>query len=256
MNVKWGVLSTPCIDLDAKKLYVVAWTSKDGSVAAAVHELKEVDITTGAITNSLLIQANAASQTAPGKTPVKLTSSKQKQRSSLLLTSPTFNGQVRKTLFIPFAMTHEDGDPTHGWLVAVDLKDFKITAAWCASPNGTGVGIWQAGQGPAADQNNAIYLMTGNYGVEDQHGNAIAPAAGDLPESLIKLEYTLSNNGTGKLAPVAESSSNPGVRQLAPALGTAGTIAERLLPVPCSVPWSWSAAVGARLAASSASAAS
>jgi hypothetical protein len=203
INILWGILSTPCIDLDTKTMYAVIWTSHDGTVANAVHELHEVDITSGHDKRKLRIQASADAQTAPGKAPAKLTSPKQKQRASLLLTSLTFNGEVRKTLFIAFAMTHEDGDPSHGWLVAVDLKSFKVTAAWCTSPNGTGVGIWQAGQGPAADENNSIYVMTGNYGVEDKNGNTVPPAAGDLPESLVKLEYTLSHNGTGKLEPVA-----------------------------------------------------
>jgi hypothetical protein len=203
VNTLWGILSTPVIDLDTKKLYAVIWTSADGSVAKSMHELHEVDITTGKKGRTLHIQASADSQTAPGKTPAKLNSAKQKQRSSLLLTSPTFNGEVRKTLFVAFAMTHEDGDPSHGWLVAIDLKTFQSTAAWCTSPNGTGVGIWQAGQGPATDQNGAIYLMTGNYGVEDGHGRTVAPAAGDMPESLVKLEYTLASTGKGTLHPVA-----------------------------------------------------
>ena len=34
-----------------------------------------------------------------------------------------------------------------------------------------------------------IYVMTGNYGVET-NGRTISPAAGDLAESLVKLEYT------------------------------------------------------------------
>jgi hypothetical protein len=53
--------------------------------------------------------------------------------------------------------------------------------------------------------------------------------------------------------PAHESSSNLGVRRLSLEPGTAGTIVERVLPIRCSTPWSWSATVGARLAASSAS---
>jgi hypothetical protein len=62
-----------------------------------------------------------------------------------------------------------------------------------------GCGIWQAGQGPAADETGDIYVMTGNYGNEDA-----APAVGDLPESFIKLHYTppADNTSQGKLEPV------------------------------------------------------
>jgi outer membrane protein assembly factor BamB len=197
VNVKWGILSTPCIDLDEKKLYAVAWTSPDGSVAKSQYELHQLDITDGTKLNSLRIVASAPQQANPGEAPATFIPSKQKQRASLLLTSPSFSGQVRKTLFIPFGMTHEDNDPSHGWLIAVDLKNFRISAAWCTSPHETGVGVWQAGQGPAADDNNAIYLMTGNY------GKMVAPKPGDLPESFIKLEYSFNADGTAKLAPVA-----------------------------------------------------
>src|SRR5215470_5760213 len=121
INIKWGILSTPCIDLDNKRLYVVAWTSPDGSLAKAQYELHEVDITSGNKIQSLQIQASAPGQVSPGEAVPAFIPSKQKQRASLLLTRPTFNGQVKKTLFIPFGMTHEDNDPSHGWLIAVDL---------------------------------------------------------------------------------------------------------------------------------------
>jgi outer membrane protein assembly factor BamB len=197
VNIKWGILSTPCIDVDEQKIYAVAWTSADGSVAKSQYELHQLNITDGTKLNSLRIQASAPGQANPGETAATFIPSKQKQRASLLLTQPVFAGQPRKTLFIPFGMTHEDNDPSHGWLIAVDLKEFRISAAWCTSPHETGVGVWQAGQGPAADDNNAIYLMTGNY------GEMVAPKPGDLPESLIKLEYSFNADGTAGLAPVA-----------------------------------------------------
>jgi hypothetical protein len=197
VNVKWGVLSTPCIDLDEHKLYAVAWTSVDGSVINSQYELHQVDITDGRKLNALRIQASAPQQADPGEVPVTFIPSKQKQRPSLLLTTLTLNGQLKKTLFIAFGTTHEENDPSHGWLIAVDVEDFRISAAWCTSPHQTGVGIWQAGQGPAADEHNAIYLMTGNY------GKMVPPKSGDLPESLIKLEYSLNADGTAKLGPVA-----------------------------------------------------
>jgi hypothetical protein len=197
VNIRWGILSTPVIDLDHKKLYAVAWTSDDGSVAKSQYELHELDITDGGKLRNLRIQASAPGQAVPGETPATFIPSKQKQRASLLLTKPSFNGQVKNTLLIPFGMTHEDNDPSHGWLIAVDLESFQIKAAWCTSPHEMGVGIWQGGQGPAADEHNAIYLMTGNY------GKMVQPKPGDFPESLVKLEYSMAANGAAKLTPVA-----------------------------------------------------
>jgi outer membrane protein assembly factor BamB len=150
------------------------------------------------------VDANAESQTRPGKQIPKFDSPHQKQRASLLLTTKAA-GRTIKTLFIGCAMTHEEGSTTHGWLIAYDVATFQRTAAWCTTPNGTGAGIWQAGQGPAADQSGDIYVMTGNYGVEDANGNAVPPAPGDLPQSLVKLRYTppVIGSPAGKLEPVA-----------------------------------------------------
>src|SRR5262249_15427446 len=69
INILWGILSTPVIDLETKKLYAVAWTSPDGSgaVASAVHELHEVDITSGQKTGKLTIAASAPGQVQPGQ---------------------------------------------------------------------------------------------------------------------------------------------------------------------------------------------
>jgi outer membrane protein assembly factor BamB len=202
INIQWGILSTPVIDRATETMYVVNWTSTDHSLANAVHHLHAIDITSGHRRNkSLVITATAPAQAHAGEVPAKFTSPSQKQRASLLLTKVTDgSGAVRTTLFIGCGMTHEEGDKTHGWLLAYDVDQFVQTAAWCTSPHGTGTGIWQAGQGPAADDNGDIYLMTGNYGLEDQ-----APAQGDLPQSIIKLTYAPPPAGstTGQLGPVA-----------------------------------------------------
>jgi hypothetical protein len=203
INILWGILSTPVMDLETKTLYAVIWTSPDDSVNRAVYQLHAIDITNGRPRHDpLTIEATADGQAAPGAAPARFVPSRQKQRASLLLTKvqEQAGSPVRKTLFVGFGMTHEEHDPTHGWLIAYDVDEFRRTAAWCTTPHGTGCGIWQAGQGPAADEAGDIYVMTGNYGNENT-----APAAGDLPESIIKLHYTppADHTSQGKLEPVA-----------------------------------------------------
>jgi outer membrane protein assembly factor BamB len=207
ININWGILSTPVIDLETKKLYAVTWTSPDGSgaIASAVHELHEVDITSGQKTDKLTITASAPDQVPAGQRVPTFVSSRQKQRASLLLTTVNDGGRATKVLFVGCGMTHEDGDPTHGWLLAFELGPLRATAAWCTSPNGSGTGIWQAGQGPAADGQGGIYVMTGNYGVKlPGAGDLIAPPKdGDFPESIVKLNYTPAvGGGKAKLEPV------------------------------------------------------
>jgi outer membrane protein assembly factor BamB len=207
VNILWGVLSTPAIDLDTKRMYVVNWTSPDGTVDKAEFQLHDLNIVNGQEDGHppLTIEATADAQTA-GQKSAEFIASRQKQRASVLLASAKdASGAARKTLFVAFGMTHEEHDPTHGWLIAYDIGTFRKTAAWCTTPNGTGSGIWQAGQGPAADENGDVYLMTGNYGVLDANGDTVPPAPADLPESIVKLHYTAPPDATsdGKLEAVA-----------------------------------------------------
>jgi outer membrane protein assembly factor BamB len=197
INILWGILGTPVIDLDTRTIYIVNWTSPDGSVKKAHHQLHALDISTGShIHPPLDIVASSQGTSNP-----KFVSSLQKQRAALLLVK---QGATR-TLFIPFAMTHEEGGATHGWLLAYDVGQFRQTAAWCTTPNGLGSGIWQAGQGPSSDSNGDIYAMTGNYGVQDQNKNTKPPVAGDFAESIVKIHYSPPQSATtmGKLEPIA-----------------------------------------------------
>jgi outer membrane protein assembly factor BamB len=205
INILWGILSTPVIDLDTNRMYVVNWTSPDRSIRRSLFQLSAVDITSGQKISSLRVKARGDSQVAPGTPVPQFIAKKQKQRASLLLVTPDNSKIARKTLFLACGMLHEEGDPTHGWVIAYDVDTFRQTAAWCTTPNGTGSGIWHAGQGPSADENGDIYVITGNYGVQDANEHSVTPAAGDLPESIVKLQYTAPADSTsqGKLGAVA-----------------------------------------------------
>ena len=176
INLRWGILSTPVIDIDTKTLYVVSWSSPDGTRNNAVHELSDLNITTGQpLHRPLTIQASAGPN-------ARFNSPNQKQRSALLL-SPLrqpAGAHVKKTLFIASAMTTETTKVDHGWLIPVDVDNFRQTAAWCTTPRSHAGGIWQAGQGPASDDAGNIYLMTSNGG---WNGTT------DFAESFIRLHY-------------------------------------------------------------------
>jgi hypothetical protein len=79
--------------------------------------------------------------------------SKHIQRASLLLS----NGRV----FIAFA-GFADTPPYHGWLFSYSASTLQRLAIFNTTPNGDDGGIWQGGQGPAADSNGNIYLTTSN----------------------------------------------------------------------------------------------
>jgi hypothetical protein len=115
INILWGILSTPVLDAQTGKMYVVCGTSKE-TVDSAVHELHEVDIKTGQDLRKTQIQATAPYQAVPGYPVPTFISNKQKQRPSLLLIK--VGAPTTSTVFIGFGMTHEEKDPTHGWVLA------------------------------------------------------------------------------------------------------------------------------------------
>lgn len=202
VNMRWGILSTPVIDPSSGKMYVVCWTSPDGSLQKSIYELHEVDVTSGKDLRKVEIKAKAPHQQVPGKPVPEFLPTKQKQRASLLLIR--VGSPAASVLFVGFGMTHEEDDPSHGWVLAYEVASLQQTGAWCTTPGGTGCGVWQAGQGPAADDHGDIYLMTGNYGVLDHNRETVPPGPGDLPQSIVKLHYSPPAGATaGKLEPVA-----------------------------------------------------
>jgi outer membrane protein assembly factor BamB len=180
INIRWGVLSTPVIDMDTRTLYVVNWTSPDGTRARALHKLNSIDITRGIITRPALTIQGSSAPSAHFNSP------SQKQRSALLL-SPLRQpeGQhVDKILFMACGMTGETTKGDHGWVIAFDVDKFQQIAAWTSTPTTLAGGIWQAGQGPASDDQGNVYLMTSNGG---WNGTT------DFAESFVRLRATFSS---------------------------------------------------------------
>lgn len=183
INLRWGILSTPVIDIDTKTLYVVNWSSPDGTRIKAVHKLNALNVTTGQTSRPpLVIEATDSI--------ARFTSPQQKQRSALLLTPlrQPAGVHIKKTLFMASGMTGENTKGAHGWLIAFDVDSFRQTAAWCTTPKSLAGGIWQAGQGPASDDAGNVYLATSNGG-----WNGIT----DFAESFIRLQFAA---GTLKVA--------------------------------------------------------
>ena len=176
INKKWGILSTPVIDIDSKTLYVVDWASPDGTRANAAHKLNALNITNGIpVHTALTIQASEGPN-------VTFHSPGQKQRAALLLTPlrQPAGPHVKKTLFIACGMTSETSLTDHGWVVAFDVDSFQQKAAWTPTPNTSPGGIWQASQGPSSDDQGNVFFMTSNGG---WNGTT------DFAESFVRLHY-------------------------------------------------------------------
>jgi hypothetical protein len=150
INNLWGILSTPVIDGDTNTMYVVNWSSEDGTRPKARHFLHAVDITTGKDLRSIEIHATAPIDQA-----------------------------VINAAAVPASGTIE-----------------TTSAVVPTRPKGGG-GIWQAGQGPAADDQGNIYCVTANGGYIKflKNNNVIDHTVDhngttDFAESFVRLKYT------------------------------------------------------------------
>jgi hypothetical protein len=135
-----GIMSTPVIDVAHNTLYVVAKTYVNGS---ASHSLHALNLSTGAEQSGSPVQI-----AAPG-----FNSAPAVQRTGLLLA----NG----TIYFSFA-GHCDQGSYKGITLAYQTGTLAQVGVHDASPSDNGAGIWQGGNGPAADAAGSVYWVTGN----------------------------------------------------------------------------------------------
>lgn len=164
---EWGILSTPVVSPDKRTLFVVAWHNDgNGTLAYRLHAL---DLKSGAQHQPpVIVGKSSADPSQPCQPQASFNPCLQKQRAALLLS----NG----VLYIGFG-----GDGNRGALLAFDAATLSQRAFWSPTPTGVNGGIWQSGQGPAADAQGNVYLMTGN-GTFDADANGK-----NFGSSLVKL---------------------------------------------------------------------
>ncbi len=167
-----GITATPVIDPLAGTIYLEVRTKEvSGNVITYPHRLHALDITTGLErTNSpALIAATNYPGTGTGgyvdndgHGHVLWNALRENCRPALLLA----NGVV----YVAYA-SPGDNSPYHGWVFGYDARTLAQTGVFNDTPNGGLGGIWQAGNGPAADSDGYIYLITGNgtFGVSSNN---------------------------------------------------------------------------------------
>jgi outer membrane protein assembly factor BamB len=177
INDHWGILSTPVIDPDSNMLYCVTWTSPDGTASRAMHSFHALRLSDGMAAHPALSLQGAVYNPGNGL-PVQLFSAIiRKQRCGLLLTKVN----NVKTVFIGCGTVSETDPKARGWILAVDLASFKLSAAFATAARFSGGGIWQAAQGLAADSKGFIHCMTSNGAFDGKT---------EWGECFLKLKYT------------------------------------------------------------------
>ncbi|MCC3767345.1 hypothetical protein [Streptomyces sp. UNOC14_S4] len=172
--IEVGVLSTPVIDVQRQLLYVVAFTKEQG---AYHHTLHALDLSTGgeALGGPVRIAATVpGSGAGSSHGTLTFTANRQNQRPALTLAGDR--------VYVAFA-SYGDQDPYHGWVFAFDAGTLRQTGVYVTTPGTERGGVWQAGQGLAADDHGNVYFMTGNGGFHEdgsELGDAVVKLTPDL----------------------------------------------------------------------------
>jgi hypothetical protein len=182
INEFWGCLSTGVIDPETKRLYQVCWVSPDktGNPLTARYFMFVLKVADGSeVVPPVLIEGKSGTQ--------DFNAAMRKQRSSLVMT----NVKGVKTVFGCSGTINEtQAGVASGYCFAFDLATNKVSAM-LAMTAGEGAGVWMAGQGPAADSEGFLYVLTGNGDFD---------GLGEWGESFLKLKYTPPSGRTaGKL---------------------------------------------------------
>ena len=177
-----GVTGTPVIDPATDILYVVS-KSVDSGGTTFYQRLHAIDLTTG--NEKFGIPADTGTGiTYPGTGDGGATDSfnarQQNQRPGLAL--------VNGTVYIAWS-SHEDTLPYYGWVVGFNASNLAVANVLNITPNVQSGGIWMSGGAPAADNNNHLYLITGNATFD---ANSPSAPNNDYGDSFLQLTAGLT----------------------------------------------------------------
>jgi hypothetical protein len=181
---EWGIVSTPVVTADKRTLLVVAW--HDEGAAGFTFRLHAMNLQNGRErVPSVVIGVSSTDPSQPCRLQNIFNPCHHKQRAALLLA-----GGV---VYVAFG-----GDGNRGALFAFDAQTLAQRAVWNTTPNGNDGGIWQSGQGPAADIEGNIYLITGNGTFDANHngsnyGDSVVKLRLEGPSLVVKDYFTPCN---------------------------------------------------------------
>ncbi len=153
-----GVVGTPVIDRVTSTLYVVSRSRMvGGQFVQRLHALSILDGSERA-GSPVVIQASVPGNGDGAHNGVlKFDPLRENQRAAMLL--------LDGVLYMTWA-GHCDWGPYHGWIMGYDATTLAQVVVHNTTPEGSGGGIWQAGQGMSSD-GTFLYAITGNGTIGD-----------------------------------------------------------------------------------------
>ena len=179
---QYGITSTPAIDLEGKRMYVLSLSQEGSSVVYRLHVL---NLATGKESSGPHRGHREITGSVNG---INFDPSIQHNRPGLLLA----NGNV----YIAFGShcDNETSNPTpantyHGWIFAYNAETLRQEGVFLTTPNGYRGGIWMEGAGLAADEHGHLFFAIAN-GTFSSAPNATSGLQ-DFGDSILKLDRKL-----------------------------------------------------------------
>lgn len=192
-----GIVGTPVIDTNSQTIYFVARSTNGNQYVQYLHA---VNITNGNEQQGspVLISAIAnGSGDGSVNNVVSFDPLRNNQRQGLTL--------VNGVVYISFA-SHCDWNPYHGWILGYNALSLQQVTIYNDTPDGENGGLWESGQGVAADTQGNLYVVSGNgtvgqgnfftgtgNGTQDNGPNPNPSDATNRGESAMKLTPSGSN---------------------------------------------------------------
>jgi hypothetical protein len=177
-----GISSTPVIDLGnppnagTGALYLVAKLKQDNKFHIFALDLRSLAIRPNAAgqRTGVIVSATARGQGSENRS---FDNSDHLNRPALLIS--------KGHLVLAFGSgPRNDGDAPNfnGWVLSYSLPNLVQTGVFITTPSNTGMGgIWQSGNGPAADDQGNIFFLTGNGQFQSTQGRP------DVANAFVKL---------------------------------------------------------------------